>query len=158
MTLFAAVLIVIGQCSAAFAASAGAHKPSCQSSDQCNDGLFCGVKPENIGGRGRCYYCGDSVPLSIQYDSTGAILNDPRQPGHPTGFNVTLVGEVCTLPAAVTVHGLTSRGDPRSWDWSAERVASWCEACVSAVDGHVDPLTQTQFARASVNSMGPFGT
>ena len=29
---------------------------------------------------------------------------------------------------------------------------------VAAVDGHVDPLTQTQFARTSVNSMGPFGT
>jgi hypothetical protein len=44
------------------------------------------------------------------------------------------------------------------WHANTASVQSWCETCVYAVDGEVDPLTGSSLAAAHIAAMGPFDT
>lgn len=87
-------VMVIVQCCTALAIAVGVVLPSCKSSDQCSQGLYC-----QVGFTDRCAYCGSNAPLFMQVDPgdpsrTYNAVFDSRF----SGFNQTLVRQVCANP------------------------------------------------------------
>ena len=149
LALLGGVLMVLGQCMVAVALLAGVGLPSCESSDQCQKGTYCGR-----GSSSRCGYCGQQTPLPLQIDpTTGGTLNNADSTDF-VGFNVTLVTEVCSNPRDRV--GWDAYGGGDELPFSSAAVASWCEACVTVMDMAVDPLTQGTLIAANVAAMGPF--
>ncbi len=142
-----AALMVLGQIAVAAGLLVGTDEPGCANSDQCRRGAFCNVD------RGRCAYCGESwqMPLPKQINAAGGTLNVVSDPAF-VGFNLTLVAEICVAHPSAQV---------KNSEWgdivvSAAATASWCESCVHAVDGTVDPLYGSTVMAANVQAMRPF--
>lgn len=95
----------------------------------------------------RCRYCGEG-PLPFQVDlRTGASYNDVRDDAF-AGYNETFAGILCSAPSEVrTVYGEI---------YSADVVTSWCDACLHATTGTVDPLTEGSLATMNIRGMGLF--
>lgn len=168
--LFSALMVLM-QTVTAVGVTWGVVLPSCSSSDQCREvgatGTYCG----DGGGRKRCDFCGRWVPLEIdfppgtpdvdmrrlvsandregQFPPTGGTMNWAED-AQFVGFNLTLVAEVCAAPAER--RGTRGNGDNNAI-YSAATVASWCEACVHAIDGTVDASTQTGRIAANISAM-----
>lgn len=130
----------------------GVVLPSCSDNEQCAEGhagTYCSIGVSGMGNsasRNRCDFCGRWVPLEIEFPTTGGTMNWAEDPQF-VGFNLTLVAEVCvTFPLGR--RGTGGNGG-NEWTFPPAAVASWCEACVRAVDGTVDSSTQT--ARISLN-------
>jgi hypothetical protein len=151
-------LLVLLQCMASMGVYVGTFRPSCASSDHCAPGLYC----ENSGGR-RCIFCGQDVPLPLDTDGPCTFngfltvsdpvcrtYNEPIDPNF-SGFNLTRVATVCTTPYIDRV-GLRADGGP--YFLPAPMVKSWCERCVHAIDGTVDPLVRDAHAAANIGAMG----
>jgi hypothetical protein len=143
-TLLGGIVIVMAQCVVAVGLFSGTLHPSCESNDQCaQKGVYC-----DVGGNDRCGFCGFRSPLPTQTDpETGGTLNNPHAEDF-TGYNTTLVAEVC--------------GDPTDYIaeyWLPARVASWCESCVSSKStwrSRFDPLTPDSLTATNVAAMGKF--
>ena len=140
--LFGSLSMVFGQCMVAMSAIVGTIEPSCESSDQCRRGGWCQVAQR------RCRYCGGGGPLPFQVDlRTGASYNDIRDDAF-AGYNETFAGILCSAPTEVrTVYGEL---------FSADVVTSWCDACLHATTGTVDPLTEGSLATMNIRGMGLF--
>ena len=158
---------VLAQCAVACGVFIGIRVPACESSDQCDDGMFCEVDT------GRCYHCGGRYPggvpvpmeigpscvmgdsgLTVEGDGC-TTLNEPGDPNF-SGFNHTSVKALCDVPAVVEVEA------PGNFDaglvvevWSKERVFSWCDACVE-INYEVDPLTAYSKMMGHFDSMARY--
>jgi hypothetical protein len=86
---------------------------------------------------------------SIECDTSRGTMNWAEDPEF-VGFNLTLVAEVCAAPASR--RGTRGNGDNGEVYLEAT-VASWCETCVYAIDGAVDPSTQTGRISANISAM-----
>lgn len=147
-SLVASALIVLGQSMVVVGVFTGTVLPSCARSDQCDrKGTFCSV---DVGGR--CWYCGSDAPLPAQADrATGGRLNEVHALDY-AGFNTTLVTEVCASPVEQRVTNGVGDEVIRPDTF----VQSWCDACVHAIDGHVDDLSIPILIQANVAAMGLF--
>ena len=119
LLLCGSALLVFGQCVAAVGVAIGTIEPACSSSAHCSEGAYC-----RLGGTDRCTYCGDDLPLPLQTNvTTGVTLNlSPNVPEF-SGFNATLVAEVCLAAPVDRVAVDWFTGMEQSFDHLA--VASW---------------------------------
>ena len=147
LLLIASAVMVLTQTLTSFGACFGAVLVSCSDSNQCREGhagTYC-----SVGGRDNCDFCGRWVPLEIEFPSTGGTMNWAED-AEFIGFNLSLVAEVCSNPAAR--RGTRGNGDNKII-YPATVVASWCETCVHAIDGSVDSSTQTARIVANIKAM-----
>jgi hypothetical protein len=100
--LFAgSALMVLVQSATALAVAISTLLPSCESSDQCEAGLYC-----QIGFSNRCQFCGSNVPLYMQTDKfTGDTYNNIFDASF-AGWNSTYIKALCHDPYIGTCGGL----------------------------------------------------
>lgn len=151
--LLGAVLMVLTQSIAASGILVGTRHPGCLSSDHCaQSGTWCSLD------YGRCEFCGQA-PLIVQIDDNGALLNRPgdmSSGANNNEFNLTLVAEVCASPIDRMGSNVKNGDGTYNMLYTARTVTSWCETCVHAIDGKVDPLTAESLSAGFVDAMGFF--
>ena len=151
LAVLGSAALVLMQCMVTSGLYSAAIIPPCATSAQCEAPTYC-----QVGGNGRCGYCGESHPFPEQLDPTnGETLNLRTYDQDFAGFNATLVRHVCEnpdqWPADVPTEWATD--DPTI---RALRVRSWCETCVHPIDGTVDVTNSMQQMRLNLLAMGVY--
>ena len=172
LLLCGSIFMVLLQCFCVAGVAVGLVVPSCSSSYQCPEGMYCWISAGDTRGDeayldGRCQYCGSVVPLPFQiegaciFDDKGLrTLEDPTgscttlnwwgDTQNFAGYNGTLVAEVCADPTECS--GIEGLGKPTFF--SAPQVATWCARCVHPLDYTVDPLISKTRIKDNVDRMG----
>lgn len=136
-------LMVFAQCAAAMGVLWGTGGRSCKTNDDCDKlGQFCFV-----GSRDRCQDCGQRVPILMETDGVTLQTYNFPEDDRFVGFNHTAVAEACSNPVA-------RRGTGGELPFTAAGVVSWCDACVHAETGSVDPMNSKIRMESTIGSMG----
>ena len=136
-------LMVFAQCAAAMGVLWGTLGRSCKTNDDCDKlGQFCFV-----GSRDRCQMCGQRVPILMETDAVTLQTYNYPDDDRFVGFNHTAVAEACSNPVA-------RRGSGGGLAFTAAGVVSWCDACVHAETGSVDPMNRKLLLESTIGSMG----
>eukprot|EP01051_Picozoa_sp_SAG22_P017000 SAG22_NODE_2526_length_2475_cov_2.738215_1_plen_317_part_00 len=164
LLFLASLAMVLTQTAAALGVFTGTFWPSCATSAHCGRGSYC-----LLAAISRCKYCGNNIPLPLEVagactfgpnrwggrstlaDASCETRNFPRDPNF-AGFNLSMVAETCSVPAAIT--GLSNDGGPAVY--SAAGVASWCETCVHPIDLVVDQTTDDVLIVSNLDAMQLF--
>jgi hypothetical protein len=165
LLLLGGFAMVLAQITTVVGVLIGTAFQSCTSSDQCEPGLFC-----TTGGRDRCEFCGETYPLTVQWNDACIVTTDPRQDSVKeyrrltdpackiyndpwaerfAGWNTTLISSLCTTP---TDQYHYARNDLLP----ASTVASWCETCIHPIDMSFNAVKDTDLTRGNVNAMLTF--
>lgn len=147
-------LMITFQTATACAIAMGAWEPTCETSDQCERGLYC------MTDKGRCQFCGEDVPMGIECAEGKGWSACQRS---VKILNHTRASEICAgvvEDPTMSVFNLVDpygEGESEARDDVSEGIHAtleWCDSCLHAVSGEVDPLdinTQMHLAR---NGMG----
>lgn len=86
------------------------------------------------------------VPILMETDEVTLETYNHPDDDHFVGFNYSAVAEACSNPIA-------RRGAGGSIAFTAAGVVSWCDACVHAVTGSVDPMTMGRHMESMIGTM-----
>eukprot|EP01048_Picozoa_sp_COSAG05_P013825 COSAG05_NODE_1509_length_4688_cov_77.656788_2_plen_471_part_00 len=142
-------LIILFQITTAFAISTGSILPACIHNEQCPSGQWC-QSSVSTGKAGTCQFCGEDVPLPLQYPSEGNTWNNPYDPNY-SGWNKTALAELCANP--VDSEGTTSVAANY---YTAAEVTNWCDNCHEVETGNVRMMTWTSRMEDNVAAMGVY--
>eukprot|EP01045_Picozoa_sp_COSAG04_P019726 COSAG04_NODE_1944_length_5162_cov_4.060020_3_plen_504_part_00 len=169
--LFAVSCVMVSlQVFAAIAVGIGTQGQTCVTNDDCpKKGRYCqgfvGADAYN------CRECGTLGPLMGEVNATsGEIYNlphadyneitqqdlAPHSPALPLGeqtfggYNDTAVQDLCDSPSERTIWSKL-QGAPATH--TKQSATNWCDACVHAETGSVDPLTNVGSAAATIATM-----